>query len=38
MLIITIQTSAGFRIQIKRGTHPLHHIKPATAKNRSQEM
>ena len=38
MLIITIQTSAGFRVQIKRDTRPLHHIKPVTAKNRSQEM
>ena len=38
MLIITIQTSAGFRAQIKRGTRLPHHIKPTTAKNRSQEM
>ena len=38
MLIITIQTSAGFRAQIKSGTRLPHHIKPATAKNRSQEM
>ena len=38
MLIITIQTSARFRDQIKRGTRPPHHIKPATAKNRSQDM